>query len=350
MSELFLSGLGVLLLYAAIMPSIALVGKLCLVMHRRRMTEPSDFGSAQMYLLLISLVLGPALWFASAVGHMSESSPSSIVCKLGHVDQDLGRLALILVVLVSGLVGGLVFRRMDQQDVVGLTRVLPHWDSSVVRMRLICSHSTALSVLTDRIDVVAGAKTPICTRGYVKPRVVVSAQWMALLDDAALAGALLHEAEHLKARDPLRYLVASLCLGFNPAAFLLRPELARWRQARELFCDRMAVKAGANPIALAEALLAAARPPGESSHRFAAHLGSGTMSWLQYRIHLLVGYASIPPQGQPSNLAPMATVVAAAFLIIMPHIVDAWPLVGLHHGLEASVGDWFAPTTDHGKP
>lgn len=335
MNELLPPALGVLILYVLVVPAITLVGKLLLILRRRRLKEPSRFGSTLMYLLLVSMVIGPALWFVSAVAHLSEPDRTTIACALGHVERELGRNALALFMGGIVAIALAVLRRAgrDQRKKVAGSR-LGDAHPDVLRLQRLSQDNVHLAPLSGRIHAVSGSDTRICTLGYLRPRIEVSIELMAQLDDRALTGALLHEAEHLRTFDPLRYLVAAVCLGLNPAAFLLRPEIIRWRQARELVCDRFAVRAGADPLSLAEALVIAARPRPEPMRSFAAQLGCGSVSWLQYRINLLFGYATCPPGREQRELPSVLLVAIALAPLILPHVVDAWPLAGLHHSLE----------------
>lgn len=335
MNELLPPALGVLILYVIVVPAITLVGKLLLIVRRHRLEEPSRFGSTLMYLLLVSMVMGPASWFVSAVAHLSEPDRTTIACALGHVDRELGRNALALIIGGIVAIASAVLRRAgrDERAKVAGNR-LSVADPQALRLRRLCQENVHLAPLVDRIHAVSGSSTRICTLGYLRPRIEVSVELMAQLDDRALTGAMLHEAEHLRTYDPLRYLLAAVCLGLNPAAFLLRPEIARWRQARELICDRFAVRAGADPLSLAEALVVAARPRPEPVLPFAAQLGCGSVSWLQYRINLLFGYATRPPGQEKRELPSFLLIVLALVPVVLPHIVDAWPLAGLHHSLE----------------
>ncbi len=338
MNEMLPPALGVLILYLLVVPAITLVGKLLLILRRRRLKEPVHFGSTLMYLLLVSMVMGPALWFVSAVAHLSEPDRTTIACALGHVERELGRNALALIMGGIVAIAAAVLRRAgrEQRRKVTGCRVSVTAPQGL-RLGRLCQENVHLASVSSRVHAVSGSDTRICTLGYLRPRIEVSIELMAQLDDRALTGALLHEAEHLRTFDPLRYLVAAVCLGLNPAAFLLRPEIIRWRQARELVCDRFAVRAGADPLSLAEALVVAARPRPEPMRAFSAQLGCGSVPWLQYRINLLFGYSTRPPGQEQRGLPSVLLAAIALAPLVLPHVVDAWPLAGLHHSLELAI-------------
>ena len=73
----------------------------------------------------------------------------------------------------------------------------------------------------------------IGTVGLLRQRVIVSSAYAAELSDQSLVAALGHEAEHVRARDPLRYFLLDLALALNPVgAWFLRPHVSRWLAAR----------------------------------------------------------------------------------------------------------------------
>ena len=177
-----------------------------------------------------------------------------------------------------------------------------------------------------------------CTTGVIRPVIEVSCQLVDSLDDDALQGALLHEAEHVRGFDPLRYLMASVALSLNPTGWLLADESRRWRLAREARCDRGAVSRGASPLSLAEALLVAVRAGSAASSGQPALAHSGEGFFLRIRIQLLLGYAStcvvVPSRVRPVLVSAIAIVLLTVWL---PHAFSAWPLDGLHTLVDATL-------------
>ena len=81
-----------------------------------------------------------------------------------------------------------------------------------------------------------------CTYGVIQPKVVISDGLFELVDDTELAAVLAHEAQHVRARDPFK---AMLALALLRGLFVL-PALGelyeRYLTARELAADRRATR------------------------------------------------------------------------------------------------------------
>lgn len=116
-------------------------------------------------------------------------------------------------------------------------------------------HLAADLGIADRITYLAWAQPAACCYGFRRPRIAITEGLVAYLDDAELTAVLAHEREHLRRRDPVRYLVLH---ALSVGAFMF-PVVAALRQRREahieLAADRAAL-AVAPRGALAGALLA----------------------------------------------------------------------------------------------
>ncbi len=91
--------------------------------------------------------------------------------------------------------------------------------------------------------------------GYLRPRVYMSAEAVARLDDAELSAVVAHEHHHQVRRDPLRILIVQVladALFFVP---ILRGLRRRYAAFAELAADEAAVRAVGGGAALASALL-----------------------------------------------------------------------------------------------
>jgi hypothetical protein len=336
-SELLASLLGAGLVVGLAVPLATLAAKACLVARWRRDPDPMRHGSLSTYLILVAPSLGAVVWFVSAAIHMLEPGGTVGVCTVESAAAKACLDALLFASLLCGLAATALTHGWWRHIAASGSRAarLSVDHDAAVRLRRICNGRPRLRALQARIVAVEGDAHPVCTRGLLNPVIEVSRALIERLDDHALTAALLHEAEHHGARDPLRYLVASASLAINPAGFLLRKELYRWRAAREAVCDEWAVRRSADPLALADALVAAARLDAPL-RGFAAGLAGPEHRLLRLRVHLLLDYVSRSP-GPPSSLSTWMAVAAAVALAGLPHILGAWPLDLAHTALEQAL-------------
>jgi beta-lactamase regulating signal transducer with metallopeptidase domain len=155
----------------------------------------------------------------------------------------------------------------------------------------------------------------------------------ATLTDAMLAAALSHEREHVRALDPLRYLLLELALHVNPVGrWLLTTHAARWTDAREAHCDREAVLGGAEPLPLAQALLKAARP----GPVLVPALAPNSLAVLKLRVSLLLAFAERHPRRHCRDGQATIPIAFALLLIAMllPHQTGTQALDALHVSIE----------------
>src|SRR5690349_8042253 len=152
-----------------------------------------------------------------------------------------------------------------------------------------------------------------------------------------LAGALGHEAAHVRSLDPLCYFAVELALALNPLGrVLLDAHARRWFAAREMHCDREAVAFGCPAVPLADAILRAARPSSPS----AAALGSSELGVLRLRIQMLLALAEQDSAQPLRHGAPSVPAWAAAALLLAtllsPHQLGTGALDALHRGAESA--------------
>ena len=177
----------------------------------------------------------------------------------------------------------------------------------------------------------------MCTRGLLRPRIEVSTKVLETLDDEALTSALLHEAAHARAVDPLRYFLAAVCLSLNPLAGLLRTELSRWRFAREAACDEEAIHRGAPPLALARAIVTVARSGSARVPSGVAALAGGGTDALRIRVGLILEYAEGRPARRRWDAPFTVLAVALVAVALLPHTLGTAPLDRLHLGIELAL-------------
>lgn len=222
--------------------------------------------------------------------------------------------ALIVMVLISARFGAafirlmLVTRRFVGCATAGDERTVP---------------TACPEALRTKIRVVASA-TPFCfTSGWLRPRVLVSTGFIALLDPEELEAALQHEHYHVIHRDPLKILLSrSLTRAFWLFP-ILRDLTERYLVDKELAADQFAVARCRDRWSLASALVkllragAPAQPPA-----IAAFTGTN-----QLRLQSLLGQAAPPRPWLPFK--SVARSIAAALLLLPAAAALAWGIDAL---------------------
>jgi beta-lactamase regulating signal transducer with metallopeptidase domain len=337
MTELAFPLLGTLVVFLVAVPAMTLVSKAILVHRRKRARRLPCFGSNAIWLLMIAPVIAPVVWFISAALHQSEPGGAAAACLNEHLGGEACQDALALALGLTLLVVYIVARRTHIEIVRRGVAPKTYADLSETTQRLarLCAAHPRLRNL--RVSVNAHLPQAICTFGLLRPRIEVSTKLLGALDDDALTAALLHEAAHVRAFDPLRYFILSVCQSLNPLARMLGTEWQGWRLAREAACDEEAVRRGGEPLSLAEAILTAARYTSGPMPCSAASLGDGGVGSIQLRVELLLGYAEggqarIRTEVPLLGLATVLAVVAA-----LPHVLGSGPLDSIHLGIETTL-------------
>jgi Zn-dependent protease with chaperone function len=324
--------LGTAFVVFIVLPAFALLAKAGLLMLERDEVVGPLHGLNFRYVLLTGSSMLPIAWLLSAGLHQAETGRSAVACLFDHDTAELcfepGFFALVLAlaVLVSSI-GVMRQHRGARTSSSGAARAL------LQRVAHIVASDAVLTGLRDRVVVTDDDSFALGTHGLLRPRVFVGTAFAARVSDEMLASALGHEAEHVRALDPLRYLLLQLALAVNPfGRFLLDPHVARWQAAREAHCDREAVIHGAAPLPLAEAIVRAARP----SAREAVALGARDTAVLKFRIGMLLAFAERAPT-RCCHQGPSAFPVAFVLLFIallLPHQTGTAALDVLHTGAE----------------
>ena len=288
------------------------------------------------YLLLTGSSILPLTWFLSAGVHQAEPGRLMAACLLDHdvagVCSEPGFFVFTLAVVTLALAARTVLSARD-----GEVESSAASSETLARVHALVLTHTGLASLSARIDVTDCPGFALGTAGLFRPRVIVGAGYAAGLSDDALASALAHELEHVRSYDPLRYFVLRLSLAVNPLGrVLLDVHAARWLGAQEAHCDRQAVIGGAQPLALAQAILQAVRPQRQSI----VALGGNNTSMLRLRVGLLLAFAEQRPvpcckRSLSASWAALALVVIA---MVLPHGAGTEALDVLHLGAEHAVG------------
>jgi BlaR1 peptidase M56 len=141
--------------------------------------------------------------------------------------------------------------------------------------------------------------TPVAgTIGLWRPRIVFADHFAHALDTAAFDAARLHEAAHVRHKDPLRIWLAQILTDLQWPWPSARHRFIRWRQVLELARDEEARLAGADGADLTEAVLLAAklRPPvAAGATLFETSLG------LEDRVERLLAPLSVESHPQPRH-------------------------------------------------
>lgn len=324
--------LGTAFVVLIVLPTFALLAKAGLVMLERDEVGGPLHGLNLRYVLLTGSSVLPIAWLLSAGLHQAETAKSALACLFDHDTAELcfepGFFALMLaVVVVASSIGVLRKHRGVRVSSTDAARTL------LRRVARITSSDPVLASLRGRVVVTDDDGFALGTHGLLKPRVFVGTAFAARLSDEMLASALGHEAEHVRALDPLRYLILQLALAVNPfGRFLLEPHAVRWQAAREAHCDREAVILGAAPLPLADAIVRAARP----GAREVVALGARDTAVLKFRIGMLLAFSERAP-ARCCHQGLLAFPVAFVLLLIallLPHQTGTAALDALHTGAE----------------
>jgi len=335
-NELVFPVIGSLAVVVLLLPAAAIFAKAVLWMLRHVSTAGVLHGLGTRALVLVASSAVPLVWLISAGVHQAETGRSALACVFPHPGADecaeSALFALILVTFVAITVVPMVLREW-----LAVRRARQRIDLRLTaRLEVLIDRTPALLALKRRTIGITGSGTAIATHGLLRPVVIVDAGLAVSLDDIALTAALCHELEHVAGRDPFRYFLVSLALALNPfGKWLLASELGRWIVSREVHCDRAAVLAGADPAALAHALVVAARP----GPTLSANLGPSETASLKLRVDLLLAYAERPPKlccGKNGSRLGMVVVLAVT-AAILPHHFGTHALDVLHSGAEHAV-------------
>ncbi len=335
MKELAFPLLGTAMVALIVVPLSTLAAKLLLARRSRSLEHLPRFGSSANYLLLVGPVLGPVVWFVSAGLHQAESGRGLAACLYDGIGSEACWDALAFSLFLLALVAGGFLRRIRQSFAVysAHRRISGHSSYDERLQRLRCSHQ---GLRRYRVVPVRSAAEPVCTRGLLRPVIEVSEDVLDALDDTSLMSTLLHELEHARSLDPLRYFVADVCLQLNPLSSLLRSEVARWRLAREASCDEQAVRSGADPLCLAAAIVQASRPA-PAPVAAAALAGSGNLKALRLRIGLLLGFHEQSAQPIRQDSPVIVGLCSVFFIGLLPHVMGSGPLDSLHLAIETTL-------------
>ncbi|MFA5867320.1 MAG: M56 family metallopeptidase [Actinomycetota bacterium] len=166
---------------------------------------------------------------------------------------------------------------------------------------------------------------PVClVYGLIKPRIVISTHVLRELNEEELEAALLHEADHLVRRDPLRRVTAETVADLLFFIPLVRNLTRHLSYAQELEADRFASRQTGKPEILASAVLKLAT---QSDIGLASAL---SRAWLPDRVRRLLDLPAEKPRRRFSLAAAAISVVMLAGLFAAPYALASDRVVKGH--------------------
>ncbi|WP_018914288.1 hypothetical protein [Thiomonas sp. FB-6] len=163
---------------------------------------------------------------------------------------------------------------------------------------------------------------PICTVGFLRPRVVFDPYLARTLDEGVIHAALEHERAHARHRDPLRLWLAQLAVDLQWPWPWAHRRLRSWLELLEQARDDEALRHGASGTDLAAAVVAAARharrappPPGRAWLPGGQAALLGDANSLSRRVERLL--AARPQERGAGESAPSRAPAALALLLLL---------------------------------
>lgn len=228
--------------------------------------------------LLITLFPGPLHHLLHSYDDLAQACAAALY-RLGVELPALGALVLAIAG-VTAVAGVIAFVRISVRT------------SASLRARRVVPVPPALALaaarvgISTRVSCIAEGRPLAYCAGLIRPRVWISTGAAAALGRDELEAVLLHEAYHLRHRDPLRVFI-SLVLQRMFFGFPMVSALgARFAVAKELDADRSVLEVQQSPAALAGALSVL----GRSIHSFPSHgVALGAWSLSTARVDQLCG-------------------------------------------------------------
>lgn len=254
------------LVYLVAIPLLTLPSLAYLTWQRRSNRHPHEAGHFSTLLAICAPVLVPTLGVAGAAAHRFDGHHAYQVCiALEEMSHDCAEAIFLAALLLLPFVVGTArhFRLAGRRG----QRIEP---------------VEGLGIEVRCVD-----ESTLCTRGVFSPWIEVGRSLLDELTEDQLRAALLHEKAHAQSLDPLFGLAGRVFLTINPAGFLLKKWLDRWRLGREIRCDLRALELGGDRFSLAESLIKVAR----SSVQLPANaMGlTGAAASIRLRVAVLLG-------------------------------------------------------------
>jgi Zn-dependent protease with chaperone function len=354
MSDLLFPLIAWVVLFAGVIPFLTLVATpLIRALGERTFECENPIHSTVLGWLLIAPALAPIVWTLSALSRQFVRAAGEIEC-LAHFSTnelclDPWAFALALAATMASLA-------------LNLARAYPrattHTNNQELarHIRHLASEHPALRKVADRIVSVDDAPFAIGCVGIFLPSILVDSTWASARSDEEIVAAMLHERAHLRAADPARQILFVALARINRASRMHRSARAAFDLSRELACDRFALAQGGNPLALASALVSAARfQPRASLPNFATvRLASPQMNALHARVNALLNVAgdetcrgAAAPPSPTLALARICGMILALGIVVQPWCGERTFLDRMHHSVESYLLHQIATQSPH---
>jgi len=323
------------LLSGVIIPILSLLTRIRIGYFQRN--HPS-FQSLHTNRLLFWLLLPTALpivWIVFSIVHLGYSdvvhTSHESICLLNHEQFWTDEAILLTIMMGISLIFAIriYLEELHQSSVAPVHN--PMLESRIHHIRQKLTIGSGSKVL-----LIKQAKFAAQSVGIIQPKVLLSAEWVAQIDDDMLEATLLHEFAHHHSGDLWTGACLKLGLLMNPSAKLLQPSTAIWLQSRELMADQKALSYGANPLALAQSIVNAIRwqrqNPLQLHQDVHFCLSPSNTSLLKLRLlHLMDSTPSTPMPSKPASVLWMLGLLC---LLSLPHLLSIDLLDALHYGIE----------------
>ena len=330
----------------------------CFELSENEIAAWEDFGSNYTFQFLIFPVVAPFAWLLSSSIHLSNihllksnwfSHQHLFSCLVPHKDTAFMTDENILLLSLIGSLCFLLFYvvRLSQWN-LGDAQVVQDSETQKRISRLIEE-----TPILQGIDIILVEKWNECaaTVGIFSPKIILHNSWVRNIDDSMLLATLLHEMAHGKQRDVARAGLMQIVLRLNCFRKYIDSSVSLWKEAREVYADKQAITWGANPLALAEAIVHALRwkkqylgAGGTKTLQFS--LGGTETDLLKLRLALLLDNVEAEPiKTRKKGLFSQKFILGMVwgFFILYPHILS-WDVLDLFHyhieRIGLSIGGW----------
>ena len=330
MNELLFPLSTILLVFGAVIPFLSL-----LTQYRIRFLQDSSptfeslYTNQLLFWLLLPTML-PIVWICLSLGHLLyfhhiHSSHDS-VCLLSH--QHFWTDESILLALIVGIVIVLVVQvlRVEQQGswkLVSDSVIEKRVNDLCVQEELGCFRQLIL------VEQSVAAQSV----GILRPKILLSRDWVAQIDDDMLKATILHEIAHHQAGDLWMGMILKIGLMLNIHAQKLQSSISIWIQSREILADKRSVRLGAEPLALAQAIVNAIRwqrsQPVLSSYQWG--IRGENVSLVKLRLLQLTSYDD---SSEDSTGWQDLWMLCVLMLLCVPHLLSIDVLDFVHLSIE----------------